>query len=196
MTGGLRAVAVVLSVGALSACETSPPAPSVIPGPFVPAVATAVPGVWDSRDELAPWVDNGATTGPATVAGDGTAAVIQVRVGEGGAALHGPDLDPSLATVVSGRIRYRWLDAGSIGQLQLLLYFRPHEFEGRELLTTLSRVGPFNFVEERSGAWLERRFTTLREGPFNVRYALLTIGQSGSSPLQGVFEIDWIALDR
>ena len=110
--------------------------------------------------------------------------------------MHGPDLHPSLANVVSGRIRYRWLDAGTAGQVQLLLYFRPHEFQGRDLLTTLSRVGPFNFVEERSGTWIEKRFTTTREGPFNVRYALLTIGRTGSSPLQGVFEIDWIALVR
>ena len=196
MTRGLRAWTGLLALASLAACETSPPAPSVIPGPFVPTVATAVPGVWDARDELTAWVDNGATTGPATVAGDGTSAVIQIRLGEGAAALHGPDLDPSLASVMSGRIRYRWLDAGSAGQVLLLLYFRPHQFEGRDLLTTLARVGPFNFAEERSGAWLERRLTTSREGPFNVRYALLTIGRSGSSPLQGVFEIDWIALDR
>lgn len=196
MTRGQSALTALLSLASLAACETSPPAPSVLPGPFVPTVATATPGLWDARDELAAWVDNGATTGPATMAGDGATAVIQVRVGEGAAALHGPDLEPGLSTVVSGRIRYRWLDAGTAGQLQLLLYFRPHQFEGRDLLTTLSRVGPFNFVEERSGAWLERRFTTSREGPFNVRYALLTIGRSGSSPLHGVFEIDWIALER
>ena len=71
MIRGLRAIAAAMSIAGLAACETSPPAPSVIPGPFVPTVTTAMPGVWDARDELGAWVDNGATTvrspWPATV---------------------------------------------------------------------------------------------------------------------------------
>src|SRR6186713_2016105 len=99
-------VLVTLAVAAL-ACETSTPAPTVILAPSVPAVATADPYRWDTRDELAAWV-NGSTIGSAEVVGDGADALIRIQVSAGDATLHGPDCDPPPIDVQSARLRYRW----------------------------------------------------------------------------------------
>jgi hypothetical protein len=63
--------------------------------------------MWDSRTELADWVDNSITRGPVTLEGDGTAAFLRVRRGATTALLRGPDLPTPAAGVQSARIRVR-----------------------------------------------------------------------------------------
>src|SRR5262245_32903758 len=108
-----------------AACESAPASPKIIPPASVAAVATGVPNVWDTRTEMAAWLDNGVSTGPATLVGDGTEAVIRVDVAAGNARLHGPDFDPPLNGVTGARIRYRLLDNGPNESIGVLVYLRP-----------------------------------------------------------------------
>jgi len=185
----------VLAIGAvLAGCETAPTTPTVIEAPRVPPVSTAAPYVWDSADELAPWVSNGVSTGSISVVGDGTDAVIRVDVAAGPGALHGPDLDPAIGDVQSARMRYRWVDHDQVGSLQITMYLRPPDLSPTTVLPRL--VPPTGGATElRTGAWLEKTLTSsVGPGPpYPVRYGFIVISRSGAGT-HGAFEIDWIAL--
>src|SRR5438309_177487 len=106
-----RTIVVMAALVAVG-CQSSPVAPTVSPPPAVPAVPTAAPNTWDSREELAAWVGNDQSRGGLTLAGDGVEAVIRVDMNAGNALLRGPDLDPPV-TMTAARVRYRWLDKGA-----------------------------------------------------------------------------------
>jgi hypothetical protein len=91
-------------------CEgATQPSAIVIPGPAVPnPQPTVVPYVWDTRDELAIWVDNPVALGPLELVGDGSSAFIRVAQAEREWTLRGPDLTPSATGVLTLLLRYRW----------------------------------------------------------------------------------------
>jgi hypothetical protein len=193
---------VVTALGA--ACESSPASPTITPARTAPAVATAQVNVWDSRDELQPWIAPNISTGALSISGEASDAVIRVDVGQGGARLRGPELDPAANQVGSARLRFRWLDAGQNESIFMSMYLRPVEF-GDSLLTprlTVPATGGAS-TEQRSGNWLERTLSVTsgssQKPPFTVKYAvldLLTLGNVQTGALHGVVEIDWIALLR
>lgn len=195
-----RARPVLLLLVAAAACETTPTAPTVIEPPLVPAVATAVPLRWDSADELAAWTTP-VSTGPFSIQGDSTDAVIRVDLIAGNAALHGPELDPPLVDVQGVRMRYRWLNRQDGDSLFLPVYLRPPGVP-----TTLPRLLPpsssADFTLIRSGAWMERMLTTnsVTKSLFSARYAVLkvtnTLFTAPAPPSHGTVEIDWIEIAR
>lgn len=193
---------VVTALGA--ACESSPVTPTITPAPTATAVATAQVNVWDSGDELQPWIAPGISTGALVIAGESSDAVIRVDVSQGGARLRGPELDPTSSQVGSARLRFRWLDAGQNESIFMSVYLRPVEF-GESLVVPRLTV-PINAAssaEQRSGNWIERTFTVTSGSrlapPFPVKYAVVdfvTLGNTQNGALHGVVEIDWIALLR
>ena len=94
---------------ASAACESGPIAPTWVPGPGVPAVPTAQPLTWDSREELSAWVVNPVSRGPISVQEEGPTAFIRVITGgDVLVILRGPDFSPP--TRLAGvRFRYRWI---------------------------------------------------------------------------------------
>lgn len=197
-----RCLLFVLLTAPALACETSPAAPTVIPGSFVPAVATTEPYRWDTRDELTAWVGNGVSTGPIEVVGDAADAVIRIRLIDGDANLHGPDCDPRPTDVQSARVRYRWIGRGEQDSIFFTLYLRPIEFDQAARLPLLRPSGAYDQAAERAGGWTERALIPVGSftPPFSVRFAALTVdGTNFSGPggaVSGIVEIDWIALVR
>jgi len=185
-------------------CHSAPVAPTVVPPPPVAAVATAVPYTWDSRAELAAWVDNGASRGPATVVGDGTEAVIRVDVNAGDTNLHGPDFDPPLTGVSSARIRYRWLDRAQDDVLFVEVYLRPATYDQSLNIPHLFSLGGGDISkppENTSGQWVDQVFTAhnMSTPPYTVRFPTISVtgsGTYGPARIHGVVEIDSIALIR
>ena len=97
-----------------AACDIGTrPSAVVVPGPAVPNPLPAGRYVWDTREELAAWVDNPVATKSISLEGDGAEAFIRVVRPELEWVLRGPDLDPAATGVRSFRLRYRWHpDAG------------------------------------------------------------------------------------
>lgn len=88
-----------------------PDAPYVIPGPTAPSMTvTALPHVWDTREELETWINNKVSRGPLSIHGEGRAAVIRIAVAIMDPApqwvLRGPDFQPPVTGVQSVRLRY------------------------------------------------------------------------------------------
>ena len=195
-------VFVTLAVAPL-ACETVPPGPSVILAPSIPAVATAEPYRWDTRDELAAWV-NGSTIGSAEVVDDAADALIRIHISAGDAILHGPDCNPPPPDVQSARLRYRWTGRADGDGIIFLLHLRPMEFDEDTRIPSLQPRGAYNQSVERAGGWTERTLAADSgfTPPFMVRFAALRvdgIGISGtrSTPTANcIVEIDWIDLVR
>jgi len=193
---------VVTALGA--ACESSPVTPTITPARTTAAVSTAQVNVWDSRDELQPWIAPGLSTGALSLAGEGADAVIRVDVSQGGARLRGPELDGAASQVGSARLRFRWLDAGQSESIFMSVYLRPIELGESLVVPRLTvPVNGASSTEQRSGNWLERNFTVTsgssQTPPFLVKYGVLdflTLGNPPNGALHGVVEIDWIALLR
>src|SRR4029079_13145056 len=70
----IAVVCVVLATG----CQTQPISPTITEPPSVPSVPTETVNAWDTASELRAWVNNGVSTGAATVVGDGPDAVIRL----------------------------------------------------------------------------------------------------------------------
>jgi hypothetical protein len=96
----------ILSTG----CEVGVrPSPFVIPGPTVPSsLPTTTPYVWDTREELAIWVDNPVARGPLATEGVGSDAFIRIDRADRAWLVRGPDLTPVASAVQTVRLRYRW----------------------------------------------------------------------------------------
>ncbi len=185
-----------------TACETSPIVPTIIPAPIPAAAPTALPGVWDSRDELVPWTQNSSVAGAATVVGDGTDAVIRIDLTQGEVRVQSPGFEPPLQGVTSGRIRYRWLDAGQDDRFWLSLWLRPPVVDSRVNIPIISPVG-FDDAAFRTGAWFDDRLEMSSSTRVDVRFTTLLIGgrdygSSATSPrhIHGTLEIDRITLVR
>ena len=92
MTTTLRRV--ILLAVLTAGCDTGgrPPA-FVIPGPTVPSpLPTAPPYVWDTRDELAIWMNNAVARGSLALEGSGVDAFIRIDRADREWLLRGPDL--------------------------------------------------------------------------------------------------------
>jgi len=183
-----------------TACETRVVGPSIISPLSVAAVATSRPNLWDSREELAAWVNNGASTGSTTIVGDGNDAVIRIDVSQGDARLHGPDFDPPI-TLQATRLRYRWIGRGSNDVLFVTMYLRPAVFDQSLDIPHLFYIpGDLSRPpEEASGAWVDQLLTAhgTSTPPYSVRFPQLEISGSGiyaPGQIHGTVEIDWIAL--
>jgi hypothetical protein len=193
MKARLASLAVVAVLAA--ACETERPLPFVIPGPTGPsAVPTAAPYVWDTREELAVWVDNGVSKGAVTVEGAGADAFIRVEFSTADWVLRGPDLSPAPTDVRSATIRYRWRVDPSLPASASQSHRVSAHFESR------SAVEPFHSGQITVSATLTSRealadatFNASQLGPpIDVQFFYLT----GFAFSRGVLEIDRIALVR
>jgi hypothetical protein len=186
---------------------TLPGAPSLTAPTSVPAVATQAAGVWDSRDELAAWINNGATTGAVSVFVDGVDAAIRIDVSLGDAVLHGPDLRAGERPVSSGRIRYRWLGRASQDLLYVTIYLRPtnEAYQTTGIPKLFYVPGDLSHPPaENSGDWVEQNFTDHNVNgirpPYDPLFATIVVGGSAgrTAPKQihGTVEIDRIEIIR
>ncbi len=198
-------VGVGLAVLSTACSLGNPTAPTTIPATLAPVVATAHPGVWDSRDELAAWVTNGLSSGPAVIVGDGNDAVIRIdlpacsypcsSLENNSINLHSPAFEPPVNDLRTFRIRYRWLPDGPYGGATYLTPYIELQAPAPNL-----HAGPpaelFIVVGDHQGAWVEEEFIPWSGSgppPFSARGAVLNI--CGSCE-RGRLEIDWLTLAR
>jgi len=167
----------------------------VIPGPTVPSpTPTSAPYVWDTREELAIWVNNAVTRGPAPISlvDEGGDSFVRIEVKRGldnGWVLRGPDLTTP-ARLRGLRIRYRWkldptLSPGASRTFTIIASFDV-------LNPQYQPQQPMAYAQLQPAVeWSEGNLEPGSFGdPLNVRYVYLH--QSSSNP--GVFEIDRIEL--
>jgi hypothetical protein len=182
---------------------TAPTSPSVIPSPSVSRVSTAAPNVWDSWEELAAWVQTGASRGSITLVGVGTDAAIHIDNSSGTALLHGPDLDLQNRRVSLARVRYRWVGRMEGEALYMTMYLRPPVFDAIFHIPRLSHSPGFDLYkspEEQSGDWVEQDFTDGNHNssppPYQVLFSTLQVRSLFTSrpPIHGFVEIDRITL--
>jgi len=198
-----RASAVLLVVAAAAAtvvtagCNADNPGSSyVIPGPTVPTrVPTLEPFVWDTRDELANWVENDAAKGPLAVEGSGAEAMIKITRADQQWVVRGPDFAPAVTGVRTLRLRYRWrpdssLPATATQTAYVTAYFQPttpiHPWDPAAQAAasaTLQATEDWTSIDFRPA-----QFTP----PIDVTYCYLhSLGAN-----RGVLEIDRIELVR
>jgi hypothetical protein len=105
-----RVCMILLAATLATGCEIGERPPSyVLPGPTVPSpIPTAAPYVWDTRDELAIWVNNPVARGSLALEGSGSEAFIKIDRADLPWVLRGPDLTPAATGVRTLLIRYRW----------------------------------------------------------------------------------------
>jgi hypothetical protein len=106
----LRIVTPVLLALLAAGCDIGTrPSAVIIPGPAVPnPLPTATPYVWDTRDELAVWIENAVSRGSFSLEGSGAGGFIRIDRPEREWVLRGPDLAPAATGVRTFRLRYRW----------------------------------------------------------------------------------------
>jgi len=187
--------AVVLAVLTMGCEGATRPSSFVIPGPSVPSpLPTAAPYVWDTRDELAIWVENPVALGSLALEGNGPDGFIRIAQAEREWTLRGPDLTPSATGVRTLLLRYRWrpdpaLSPAASRTLRATAYFQ-----------TTAPLQPYYFGQGAASADLEPRDDwtdiTLVPGqftpPIDVSYCYLhSFGAN-----RGVLEIDRIELVR
>jgi len=205
-------LAALVSAGAANigcTAGTLPGAPSLIPPPSVAAVPTLAPGVWDTRTELAAWVDNGATTGPVSLIGDGADAVIRIDFSAGEALLHGPTLASPTRRVVSARLRCRWIGAAKHDLVFVTMSLRPpnpsasHFFGGPILRPTYpseNQRPQLPLIDTSAGNWVDQDMASGVPGLPVYETEFVTILIGGGTPnvapaaIHGVMEIDRIQL--
>jgi hypothetical protein len=193
----------MLAVTTLAACQAGQgnAVAYIIPGPTGPTpVATITPYVWDTRDELAVWLDSKVSRGPISLSGEGRDAVIRIETNfasvrlEGGASvqwvLRGPDFDTPVTGVRAVRIIYTWLPALPNTSVPAATPDVTAAFEVPGALPGPDqRIFRSSIVREPSGEMiLSDRYVN----PFDVRY--LYLYSDGGN--RGVLEIDSIALIR
>ena len=192
MTVTARHVAVLAVL--MTGCEGAErPASYVIPGPTVPSpLPTVPPYVWDTREELAIWVNNPVTQGSPALEGNGAGAVIRIDETQRAWVLRGPDLSPPATGIRSLRIRYRWrTDADLPSSASRFLRAGAH-------FQTTAPLQPYYFGIASAGADLEPRsdwgeitfVPSQYTPPIDVSYSYLnSLGGN-----RGVLEIDRIEL--
>ena len=193
-----------MAVAALvtSACRTGESGdPYVIPGPTGPTpVSTRESYVWDSRDELAIWIDNRVSRGPISMTGDGPNAVIRIETGqptfslENGSSLEwvlrGPDFDAPVTGIRAVRIRYTWAPALRNAAVPVAMpdIAAGFELSGKHPIGIQMTLTSATVREPAGELTLENRNVR----PFDARYVYL-YSDGGN---RGVLEIDSIALVR
>ena len=176
----MRAISAIVVMLTLftAGCESTTVSPTVIPPTSVRPVPTETPNVWDSRAELAVWVDNDQARGSATLEGDAAAAAIRVDLSGGAANLRGPDFDPPL-TISAARVRYRWLNKEPNAVLFVTPYLRP------SVLNAYLDVPKLFYIESH-----------LSKLPYSVSFASLDVsvaGTHGAITARSVVEVDRIS---
>jgi hypothetical protein len=102
----------------------------VIPGPAGPSeVPTALPYLWDTRDELSIWMHNPVARGSLALEGSGLEAFLRIDRADREWLLRGPDFTPPATGVRTLSIRYRWrpdpgLGAGATRTLHVTAHFQ------------------------------------------------------------------------
>lgn len=185
-------VSAVLTMG----CEgATRPSAMVIPGPPVPnPMPTASPYVWDTRDELAIWVENPVALGSLALEGDGSGAFIRIAQAEREWTLRGPDLSPSATGVRTLLLRYRWRPDPALSPVAARTLRATAYFE------TTAPLQPFYYGQGAATAELEPREDwtdiTMIPGqftpPIDVSYCYI----HGFPANRGVLEIDRIEFVR
>jgi hypothetical protein len=199
MTVTARHAVVVLAV-LMTACDgAARPASFVIPGPTVPSpLPTVPPYVWDTREELAIWVENPLAQGPVALEGNGAEAFIRIAGTERAWVLRGPDISPRATDVRTLRIRYRWRTDADLS-LSADRFLRA----GAHFQTT-APLQPYYYGIASAGADLEPRSDwadiTFVPGqftpPIDVGYCYLNSLGDSLGIRRGVLEIDRIELVR
>ena len=193
MTAGGRVVVILALLTA--GCETATrPSAFVIPGPAVPSVPTAAPYVWDTRDELAIWVENSVSRGNIALDGSGAEGRIRITDATEGWTLRGPDLAPAATGVRTLGMRFRWQPDPTLSPVAARDFIATAYFE------TTAPLQPFYHGQgAASGTFkpqTEWTDITLTPGqftpPIDVLYTYLVC--SGAN--RGVLEIDRIELVR
>jgi len=103
----------LLCAALAAACEIGEHPPAyVIAGPSVLSTGpTLTPYVWDTREELANWIENPVAHGPVVLDGTGVEAVIKIAGVDQTWVARGPDFSPAVTGVRTIRLRYRWRPA-------------------------------------------------------------------------------------
>ena len=189
-------VLVVLAAALSAACESEDrPGAFVIPGPTVPSsLPTGTPYVWDSREELAIWVENSVSKGPLTIAGSGNAAVIRIDRTEMPWTLRGPDLSPAATDVRTVEIRYRWVPDASLPPsasrtIMVLAHFETTAKLAQHYYNQAAAWATFEPREELSEISFRPGYYT---PPIDARYIYFNCFGAN----RGVLEIDRIAIVR
>lgn len=177
-------------------CEgATRPSPIVIPGPSVPnPVPTAAPYVWDTREELAIWVDNQVARGSLAIVGSGAEAFVRIDQPDRDWVLRGPDLVPSATGVRTLVLRYRWRPDASLSPAAAL------NIRAGAYFQTTAPLQPHYYGQASAGAdiqpateWTEITFVPGQyTPPIDVSYCYLN--SFGAN--RGVLEIDRIELVR
>jgi hypothetical protein len=171
------------------------PSPFVIPGPTVPSdVPTALPYVWDTRDELAVWVENPVARGSLSVEGSGADGLIRIDRAEREWVLRGPDLTPPVTGVRTLRVRYRWRPDPGLSSVETLTLRATAFFQ------TTATLQPFYHGQGAASAnlepqddWTDISFVPGQfTPPIDVSYCY--VYSSGAN--RGVLEVDRIELVR
>ena len=187
----------LIAVAVLTAgCEgATRPSPIIIPGPNVPnPMPSAAPYVWDTRDELAIWVDNAVARGSLAIEGSGAEAFVRIDQPDREWVLRGPDLVPSATGVRTLILRYRWRPDASLSPAAAL-NFRPYAH-----FQTTAPLQPFYYGQATASAdiqpateWTDITFAPSQyTPPIDVSYCYL----SSNGANRGVLEIDRIELVR
>jgi len=181
-------------LGVLGCEGPTRPEPIVIPGPSVPSpLPTAAPYVWDTRVELAIWVNNVVARGEASIeGGDGADAYIRLPRVDQEWQLRGPDLSPIATGVRTLRIRYRLFPEPALSPTAVRKVAATALFESPGTLRPWYTGQPAAHADlEPSAEWVERSFTPGQYAPpIDVSYCYLR--SNGGN--RGVLEIDWLEL--
>jgi hypothetical protein len=103
------ACAITFLTTAAIACDDIRRPSSIIAGPAVPSpIPLTTPYVWDTREQLAVWIDNDVSRGHLELVGDGEGAFIRIAHDDLSWVLRGPDITPAAANARGLTIRYRW----------------------------------------------------------------------------------------
>jgi hypothetical protein len=187
----------LIAVAVLTAgCEgATRPSPIVIPGPSVPnPMPSAAPYVWDTRDELAIWVENPVARGSLAIEGTGAEAFVRIGQPDREWVLRGPNLQPSATGIRSLLVRYRWRPDVSLSPAA------PRNIRAEAHFQTTTPLQPYYYGQASAGAdiqpateWTEITFM-LGEytPPIDVSYCYV----SSYGANRGVLEIDRIELVR
>jgi hypothetical protein len=165
--------------------------PQIIPGPFVPSpVPLHAPYIWDTREELAIWIENAVSRGSFSIDdADSNGAIAMQFTGASGQSggslvLRGPDLVPPAPSIRAVRIRYQWLqDSPSNFDLPLSVAIdatNAPSADGQSRLFQRLKAGP---------GWKEIEFRDSGPGPLDVRYVYFSAYSNA-----GVLKIDAITL--
>jgi hypothetical protein len=172
------------------------PSSYVLAGPSVPtAVPTLSPYVWDTREELANWVENQAARGPLVVEGSGPEALIKIVRADQAWVARGPDLSPTATGIRTLRLRYRWKPDNSLPATATQTAYLNATFQTATPVHSFDPTAQANASATLRAAddWTEITFNPAQyTPPIDVQYCYVhSLGAN-----RGVLEIDRIEFVR